>query len=78
MAVTVTSVKHDRQDAIRRATDLFWEKGFRATSMRNIQQATDLRPGSIYASFGSKEGVFKETLQDYVKVSGAVLCFLLV
>ncbi|MEH6648650.1 MAG: TetR/AcrR family transcriptional regulator [Motiliproteus sp.] len=66
----MSTVKHDRQEAIQRATDLFWEKGFHATSMRNIQQAIDMRPGSIYASFGSKEGLFKETLQDYAKASG--------
>ncbi|WP_261844465.1 TetR/AcrR family transcriptional regulator [Aliamphritea ceti] len=61
----VVTTKYDRQDAIERATDLFWEKGFHATSMRNIQQAIDMRPGSIYASFGSKDGLFKETLQYY-------------
>lgn len=52
-------------DAIPKATDLFWEKGFHATSMRNLQQAIDLRPGSIYASFGSKEGLFREALRHY-------------
>lgn len=61
----MSTAKHDRQDAIQKATDLFWEKGFHATSMRNIQQAMDMRPGSIYASFGSKEGLFQESLQHY-------------
>lgn len=61
----VNTAKHDRQDVVQRATDLFWEKGFHATSMRNLQQAIDMRPGSIYASFGSKEGLFKEALQHY-------------
>lgn len=61
--------KHDRQEAIQKATQLFWKKGFHATSMRNIQDHIDLRPGSIYASFGSKEGLFKETLRYYAKSS---------
>ncbi|MFT5720556.1 MAG: TetR/AcrR family transcriptional repressor of nem operon [Motiliproteus sp.] len=65
----MSKAKHDRQDVIQKATDLFWEKGFHATSMRNIQQAIDMRPGSIYASFGSKEGLFKETLQHYADTS---------
>lgn len=65
----MSTAKHDRQEAIEKATDLFWEKGFHATSMRNIQQAMDMRPGSIYASFGSKEGLFKETLQHYADSS---------
>ena len=69
----VTSTKHNRQDVIQKATDLFWEKGFHATSMRNLQEAIDMRPGSIYASFGSKEGLFKETLQYYANESLARL-----
>lgn len=52
-------------DAIPKATELFWAKGFHATSMRNLQQAINLRPGSIYASFGSKEGLFREALMHY-------------
>lgn len=61
----VNTVKYDRQLAIERATALFWKKGFHATSMRNLQNAIDMRPGSIYASFGSKEELFKATLQYY-------------
>lgn len=65
----MTNLKYDRQDAIEKATDLFWAKGFHATSMRNIQQAIDMRPGSIYACFGSKEGLFKDTLHHYAQMS---------
>lgn len=60
-----SAAKHDRQEVIHKATRLFWEKGFHATSMRNLQEVIDMRPGSIYASFGSKEGLFKEALQCY-------------
>ncbi|MEI6890933.1 MAG: TetR/AcrR family transcriptional regulator [Pontiella sp.] len=58
-------MKYDRQDVIEKATHLFWEKGFHATSMRNLQDVLDMRPGSIYAGFGSKEGLFIACLQDY-------------
>ena len=60
-------VSFNRNEAIEKATLLFLEKGYHATSMRNLQQALDLRPGSIYASFGSKEGLFKEVLRCYAK-----------
>jgi AcrR family transcriptional regulator len=69
----VNIVKHDRQLAIEKATRLFWKKGFHATSMRNLQQAIDMRPGSIYASFGSKEELFKASLQYYTSTSLAQL-----
>ncbi|MGL6259305.1 TetR/AcrR family transcriptional regulator [Vibrio sp. WXL210] len=59
------SAKFDRFEVIDKATQLYWQKGFHATSMRNLQDVIDLRPGSIYAAFGSKEALFKETLQYY-------------
>ncbi len=57
--------KYNRDDVIRKAMLLFWEKGFNGTSTRDLQQAVDLRPGSIYSAFGSKEGLFKEALRCY-------------
>lgn len=62
-------MKNKRQEAIQKATGLYWEKGFHATSMRNIQDVINMRPGSIYASFGSKEGLFKESLQQYADIN---------
>lgn len=59
------TAKHNRDEVIQKATWLFWEKGFHATSMRDLQDRVDLRPGSIYAAFGSKEGLFKEALKFY-------------
>ena len=59
------NAKFDRGQVIEKATDLYWEKGFHGTSMRNLQDVIDMRPGSIYATFGSKEGLFKETLEFY-------------
>lgn len=58
-------MKYNRQEVIEKATNLFWEKGFHATSMRNLQEVIDMRPGSIYAGFGSKEGLFSEALKYY-------------
>ncbi|MEW5250816.1 TetR/AcrR family transcriptional regulator [Microbulbifer sp. 2201CG32-9] len=61
------TAKFDRQEVLGKATRLFWRKGFHATSTRDIQQATSLRPGSIYAAFGSKSGLFKEVLAFYAQ-----------
>ena len=59
------NIKYDREDVVKKATDLYWEKGFHGTSMRNLQDVIDMRPGSIYATFGSKEGLYKEAIQYY-------------
>ncbi|KHT50354.1 TetR/AcrR family transcriptional regulator [Vibrio sinaloensis] len=62
------TAKFDREWVINQATDLYWQKGFHATSMRNLQDVIDMRPGSIYAAFGSKDGLFKEALNNYTQM----------
>ncbi|AOS96293.1 HTH-type transcriptional repressor ComR [Microbulbifer aggregans] len=59
------TAKFDRREVLEKATRLFWQKGFHATSTRDLQQAVDMRPGSIYAAFGSKSGLFREVLHFY-------------
>ncbi|MEZ9820750.1 TetR/AcrR family transcriptional regulator [Shewanella sp. 10N.286.45.A1] len=61
------NAKFNREQVVEKAKDLYWEKGFHATSMRNLQDVIDMRPGSIYATFGSKEGLFKEALASYTQ-----------
>lgn len=61
----VNSVKFDRSVVIEKATQLFWAKGFHGTSMRDLLDTVDLRAGSLYASFGDKEQLFKEALNCY-------------
>ncbi|SIS73709.1 TetR/AcrR family transcriptional regulator [Neptunomonas antarctica] len=60
--------KFNRDEVIEKAKNLYWEKGYHATSMRNLQDVVDMRPGSIYAAFGSKDNLFKETLNRYAEV----------
>ena len=44
---------------------LFWIKGFHATSMKDLESALFMKPGSIYAAFQSKEALFRATLDRY-------------
>lgn len=59
------TLRNDRQLSLDRAMSLFWTKGYYACSMKDIEHALDMRPGSIYASFGSKSGLFTEALDVY-------------
>lgn len=61
----VNKIRFERDKVIRVASQLFWQKGFYATSTRDLQEAVNMRPGSIYAAFGSKEGLYSESLKDY-------------
>ncbi|WP_282110703.1 TetR/AcrR family transcriptional regulator [Shewanella algicola] len=65
--------KFDRDDVLEKAKNLFWQKGFLATSTREIQTTMDMRPGSIYAAFGSKADLFHQTLIHYAQTSTDVL-----
>lgn len=57
--------KYDREKALDNAVTLFWERGYGGASMKQIEQALDMRPGSLYATFGSKDGLFREALDVY-------------
>lgn len=60
---------HNRQDSLERALQLFWCKGFHATSLKDLERALDMRPGSIYATFGSKGQLFEEALECYARLA---------
>ena len=62
-------MKYKPADALNKATELFWQKGFQGTKMRDLQDKLDMRPGSIYAGFGSKEGLFLQVIDCYVEQS---------
>ena len=65
--------RYDRKIALEKAVGLFWEKGYHGSSMKQIEQALDMRPGSIYATFGSKDGLFSEALAAYAEQGGREL-----
>lgn len=62
-------MKYNQDEVIEKATVLFWQRGFQGAGMRDIQQALDMRPGSIYARFQSKEGLFKLVIDKYAENS---------
>ena len=63
--VMVNKVKFNRDEVITKAQMLFWKKGFSTTSTRDLQTVVEMRPGSIYSAFGSKEGLYSESLKVY-------------
>lgn len=46
---------------------LFWKKGYHATSLKDLEGALHMKPGSIYAAFQSKEALFRATLNRYAE-----------
>lgn len=60
----------DRNQVLRKAMHLFWERGFEATSLGDLTCTLGLTATSIYAAFGSKELLFKEAVELYVADDG--------
>jgi len=63
----------DRDEALGKAAHLFWERGYDGTSIANLTEVLALNPPSIYAAFGSKEELFRESVEQYLKTEGAVI-----
>src|SRR3954469_9833039 len=55
----------DVDAAVGAAMEAFRRTGYEGTSMRDLAEATGLGSGSIYAAFGSKEGLFLAALDLY-------------
>ncbi|WP_300379973.1 TetR/AcrR family transcriptional regulator [Henriciella sp.] len=56
---------YDRNAALDAAMDLFWAKGYYATSLKDLELALQMKPGSIYAAFSSKQALFLASLERY-------------
>lgn len=62
----------DRDEALRRAMEVFWEHGFEGASMSDLTGAMGINSPSLYAAFGSKEALFKEAVGLYGRTDGSL------
>jgi AcrR family transcriptional regulator len=70
MAVIGRPRGFDREAALEAAMFLFWRKGFAATSMNDLCNAMGIGSPSLYAAFGSKEALYLEAVEYYVRTQG--------
>jgi AcrR family transcriptional regulator len=55
----------DRDEALSSALDVFWTKGYADASLTDLTAAMGINAPSLYAAFGSKEGLFREAVHLY-------------
>jgi AcrR family transcriptional regulator len=60
----------DRDQALARAMEVFWAKGFEGASLTDLTSAMGIASPSLYAAFGSKEALFREALALYTATEG--------
>jgi len=63
----------DMQTVVDGAVRVFRERGYHATSVGDLSDATGLTAGSLYKAFGDKRGVFLAAFDHYVSVRNAGL-----
>lgn len=62
----------DCDQALDRALQLFWQKGYEGTSLSDLTGAMGINRPSLYAAFGNKESLFQKVLDRY---AGGPACF---
>jgi len=55
----------DADSALERATQVFWAKGYEATSLDDLCDATGLSRSSLYGAFGDKRDLLLRSLDRY-------------
>jgi AcrR family transcriptional regulator len=55
----------DTDQALERALERFWAKGYAATSMQDLAEATGVLRGSLYNAYKDKEGLFLAAYARY-------------
>ena len=57
----------DADKALDEAMEVFWRHGYDGASLAMLTKAMRIKPPSLYAAFGSKEGLLKAALDRYAQ-----------
>ena len=60
----------DPEAAVETAMTLFHERGYDGVGVAELCAAVGVKPPSLYAAFGSKEGLFERALELYLATGG--------
>lgn len=60
-------------EALESAMGLFWERGYEATSVQELESATGLNRASLYNAFGSKHDLYLKALSRYLEKLGELM-----
>ena len=61
----------DPDVALGKALELFWERGYEATSMADLVERLGIARASVYATFGGKHDLYLRALERYLETRDA-------
>lgn len=63
----------NEEEAIAKAMNVFWEKGYNGASMRDLAEAMQINISSMYNTLGDKKQLFLKCIQQYTQDSMAAI-----
>lgn len=69
----VKSKQFDKHVALDEAMELFWERGYHATSIQDLVDRLGVNRQSLYDTYGGKDQLFVSALERYRELQGAPL-----
>jgi AcrR family transcriptional regulator len=62
----------DREEALDRAIEVFWAKGYESASVDELTKQMGISPPSLYATFGNKHDLFLHAMDRYAETVGGL------
>lgn len=62
------NVEFNEAIAIQKAMEVFWKKGYNATSLRDLTDAMKINSSSLYNTIGDKQELFMRCVQHYTDI----------
>ena len=69
MARTGRPRTFDTDEALARARDLFWSRGYGGTSVQDLVDALGVERGSLYGAFGDKRRLYLQAVELYARLN---------
>lgn len=63
----------DIDEALDRALDVFWQKGYEGTSLDDLTAAMGISRPSLYSAFGKKDELFRRAVERYISGPAAAV-----
>ena len=62
------NVEFNEEEAIQKAMEVFWEKGYNGASLRDLTDAMKINSSSLYNTIGDKQELFVRCVKHYTKI----------